>query len=145
MSVQKTGQGVEDVLETVVNRIPPPIGDPDKPLKALIVDSWFDNYVGVVILVRVMDGTLKPGDKIRLMASNGIHLCEQVGVFVPKSLNRDSLTAGEVGFVISGIKELDAAQVGDTVTTVKNPAEEPLDGFKAIKPQVFAGTLSSRV
>ncbi|MCP5245314.1 MAG: elongation factor 4 [Burkholderiales bacterium] len=135
----KTGEGIEDVLEAVVRQIPAPKGDPDAPLKALIIDSWFDNYVGVVILVRVMDGTLKPGDKILLMASKVTHLCEQVGVFIPKSLNRNSLSAGEVGFVISGIKELDAAKVGDTVTLFNNPAKEPLKGFKEIKPQVFAG------
>ncbi|MBL8501134.1 MAG: elongation factor 4, partial [Nitrosomonas sp.] len=135
----KTGQGVADVLEALIAKIPAPEGDPKAPLKALIIDSWFDNYVGVVILVRVMDGTLKPGDKILLMASKAVQLCEQVGVFVPKSLNRDSLSAGEVGFIISGIKELDTAKVGDTVTSVTNPAEKPLQGFKEIKPQVFAG------
>ena len=135
----KTGQGVADVLEALIAKIPAPKGDPKAPLKALIIDSWFDNYVGVVILVRVMDGTLKPGDKILLMASKAVQLCEQVGVFVPKSLNRDSLSAGEVGFIISGIKELDTAKVGDTVTLATNPAEKPLQGFKEIKPQVFAG------
>ncbi|HNP26282.1 MAG TPA: translation elongation factor 4 [Nitrosomonas sp.] len=135
----KTGVGIEDVLEALVTRIPAPAGDPDAPLKALIIDSWFDNYVGVVILVRIMDGTLKPGDKLLLMASKVTQLCEQVGVFIPKFLNRNSLSAGEVGFVISGIKELDAAKVGDTVTLAKNPAEKPLKGFKEIKPQVFAG------
>ncbi|MBV6447418.1 MAG: Elongation factor 4 [Nitrosomonas sp.] len=135
----KTGQGIEDVLETLIAKIPGPEGDPKAPLKALIIDSWFDNYVGVVILVRVMDGTLKPGDKILLMASNAVQLCEQVGVFMPKSVNRDSLSAGEVGFIISGIKELDTAKVGDTVTSATNPADKPLQGFKEIKPQVFAG------
>lgn len=135
----KTGVGIEDLLEAVVTRIPAPKGDPEAPLKALIIDSWFDNYVGVVILVRVMDGTLKPGDKILLMASHVTQLCEQVGVFVPKSMQRGALTAGEVGYVISGIKELDAAKVGDTVTLVSKPADKPLKGFKEIKPQVFAG------
>ena len=135
----KTGQGVEDVLEALIARIPAPKGDPNAPLKALIIDSWFDNYVGVVILVRVMDGTLKPGNKILLMASKAVQLCEQIGVFVPKSVNRESLSAGEVGFIISGIKELDAAKVGDTVTLASQPAEAPLQGFKEIKPQVFAG------
>ncbi|MBK9663831.1 MAG: elongation factor 4 [Nitrosomonas sp.] len=135
----KTGQGVEDVLEALIARIPAPKGDPSAPLKALIIDSWFDNYVGVVILVRVMDGTLKPGNKILLMASKAVQLCEQIGVFVPKSVNRESLSAGEVGFIISGIKELDAAKVGDTVTLASQPAEAPLQGFKEIKPQVFAG------
>ncbi|MDR4653218.1 MAG: translation elongation factor 4 [Nitrosomonas sp.] len=135
----KTGFGIEDLLEAVVTRIPAPTGDPEAPLKALIVDSWFDNYVGVVILVRVMEGKLRPGDKILLMASHVTHLCEQVGVFIPKSVQRNVLSAGEVGYVISGIKELDAAKVGDTVTLANKPAEKPLQGFKEIKPQVFAG------
>ncbi|WP_175463258.1 translation elongation factor 4 [Nitrosospira multiformis] len=135
----KTGVGVEDILEAVISRIPPPKGNPEAPLKALIIDSWFDNYVGVVMLVRVMDGVLKPKDRILLMASKTTHLCEQVGVFTPKSRNRESLSAGEVGFIISGIKELKSAKVGDTVTLVDRPAPQPLLGFKEIKPQVFAG------
>ncbi|HEV7930436.1 MAG TPA: translation elongation factor 4 [Nitrosospira sp.] len=135
----KTGEGVQDILEAVIARIPPPRGDPAAPLKALIIDSWFDNYVGVVMLVRVLDGVLKPKDRILLMASKAVHLCEQVGVFTPKSRNRESLSAGEVGFIISGIKELKAAKVGDTVTLADRPAVEPLLGFKEIKPQVFAG------
>ncbi|SDV99888.1 translation elongation factor 4 [Nitrosomonas communis] len=135
----KTGQGIQDMLEVVVKRIPAPKGDPNAPLKALIIDSWFDNYVGVVILVRVVDGVLKAGNKIMLMASHAAYLCEQVGIFLPKAENRDSLSAGEVGFVISGIKELKSAKVGDTVTLADNPAAEPLVGFKEIKPQVFAG------
>ena len=110
----KTGVGVQDILEAVISRIPAPKGDPAAPLKALIIDSWFDNYVGVVMLVWVLDGVLKPRDKILLMASKAVHLCEQVGVFTPKSKNRESLSAGEVGFVISGIKELSSAKVGDT-------------------------------
>ncbi|HRH81375.1 MAG TPA: translation elongation factor 4 [Thiobacillaceae bacterium] len=135
----KTGLGVDDVLEAVVARIPPPIGDPDAPLKALITDSWFDNYVGVVMLVRVVDGTLRPKDKIRLMATGDEYLCEQVGVFTPKSLIRPELSAGGVGFVIAGIKELASAKVGDTITQVSRPADKPLPGFKEIKSQVFAG------
>ncbi len=135
----KTGLGVEDILEAIIERIPAPKGDAEAPLKALIIDSWFDNYVGVVMLVRVVDGSLKPKDKIRLMSTGASHLCEQVGVFTPKSLARETLRAGEVGFIISGIKELDAAKVGDTVTLVDNPASEPLPGFKEIKSQVFAG------
>ncbi len=135
----KTGLGVEDILEAIIERIPAPRGDVAAPLKALIIDSWFDNYVGVVMLVRVVDGTLKPKDKIRLMSTGATHLCEQVGVFTPKSLARSELKAGEVGFIISGIKELDAAKVGDTVTLADNPAAEPLPGFKEIKSQVFAG------
>jgi len=135
----KSGLGVEDILEAIIERIPAPEGDPDAPLKALLIDSWFDNYVGVVMLVRVIDGTLRPKDKIRLMASDSTHLCEQVGVFTPKALQRDVLRAGEVGYVISGIKELQAAKVGDTVTLADSPAKEALPGFKEIKSQVFAG------
>jgi GTP-binding protein LepA len=135
----KTGLGVEDILEAIIERIPAPKGDTEAPLKALIIDSWFDNYVGVVMLVRVVDGSLKPKDKIRLMSTGATHLCEQVGVFTPKSLARESLMAGEVGFIISGIKELDAAKVGDTVTLADRSAAEPLPGFKEIKSQVFAG------
>jgi GTP-binding protein LepA len=135
----KTGVGVRDIVEAVITRIPAPKGDPTAPLKALIIDSWFDNYVGVVMLVRVVDGILKPKDKILLMASKSLHLCEQVGVFTPKSQARESLSAGEVGFIISGIKELKSAKVGDTVTLADRPATQPLLGFKEIKPQVFAG------
>jgi GTP-binding protein LepA len=135
----KTGEGIAEVLEAVVQQMPPPKGDPEAPLKALIIDSWFDNYVGVVMLVRVVDGVLKPKDRILLMSTSGNYLCEQVGVFTPKSQARESLSAGEVGFVIAGIKELQAAKVGDTLTLVTNPAKEPLPGFKEIKPQVFAG------
>ena len=129
----KTGIGVDEVLEAVVARIPPPVGDPDAPLKALITDSWFDNYVGVVMLVRVVDGVLRPKDKIRLMATAAEHLCEQVGVFTPKSLQRPQLSAGEVGFVIAGIKELASAKVGDTVTLATQPAALQLPGLKEIK------------
>ena len=135
----KTGLGVRDVLEAVIKKMPPPKGNIDGPLKALVVDAWFDNYVGVVMLVRVIDGTLKPKDKIRLMATGAQHLCEQVGVFTPKSLQKTSLSAGEVGFVIAGIKSLDDAKVGDTVTHTDRPATEALAGFKEVKPQVFAG------
>jgi GTP-binding protein LepA len=135
----KTGYGVEDVLETVVAKIPPPVGDENAPLRALIIDSWFDNYVGVIMLVRVFDGVLRPKDKIRLMATGAQYLCEQVGVFTPKAMRMDSLSAGGVGFVIAGIKELASAKVGDTITLVNNPAQQPWPGFKEIKPQVFAG------
>ncbi|MFT3960191.1 translation elongation factor 4 [Propionivibrio sp.] len=135
----KTGLGVEDILETIIARIPTPKGDPDGPLKALLIDSWFDNYVGVVMLVRVVDGFLRPKDKVRLMSSGANYLCEQVGVFTPKAVQRDSLAAGEVGYVIAGIKELQAAKVGDTLTSADRPAGEPLPGFKEIKSQVFAG------
>lgn len=135
----KTGLGVRDVLEAVIAKVPPPKGNVDGPLKALVIDAWFDNYVGVVMLVRVIDGVLKPKEKIRLMATGAQHLCEQVGVFTPKSLQKTSLSAGEVGFVIAGIKELADAKVGDTVTHTDRQAKEPLAGFKEVKPQVFAG------
>ena len=135
----KTGLGIEDVIETVIAKIPPPKGDRDAPLKALIIDSWFDNYVGVVMLVRVVDGVLKPKDKILLMATGAQNLVEQVGVFTPKSVARTELAAGGVGFIIAGIKELKAAKVGDTVTHLERPAAAALPGFKEIKPQVFAG------
>ncbi len=135
----KTGVGIQDILEAVIKRIPPPKGDPAAPLKALIIDSWFDNYVGVVILVRVVDGVLTPKDRILLMSTGAQHLCEQVGVFTPKSRARDRLAAGEVGFIIAGIKELKDAKVGDTVTLVDRPAQAALAGFKEIQPQVFAG------
>jgi len=135
----KTGEGVADVLEAVIARIPPPRGDSSNPLKALIIDSWFDNYVGVVMLVRVVDGELRPRDRILLMSTAAIYQCEQVGVFTPKSLSRERLCAGEVGFVVAGIKELQAARVGDTVTLADSRAAAPLPGFKEIKPQVFAG------
>jgi GTP-binding protein LepA len=135
----KTGVGVVDCLEAVIARVPPPAGDPAAPLQALIIDSWFDNYVGVVMLVRVMEGTLRPKDKIQLMATGATYLCEQVGVFTPKSLACEQLAAGEVGFIIAGVKELKGAKVGDTVTSAARPAAKALPGFKEIKPQVFAG------
>jgi GTP-binding protein LepA len=135
----KTGEGIDDVLEAVIARIPPPRGDPAAPLKALVIDSWFDNYVGVVMLVRLVDGTLRPRDRIRLMATGAVHLVEQVGVFTPKSVGREMLSAGGVGFMIAGIKDLKDAKVGDTVTGAERPAAEPLPGFKEIQPQVFAG------
>jgi GTP-binding protein LepA len=135
----KTGVGIDDVIEAVIAKIPPPKGDASAPVKALIIDSWFDNYVGVVMLVRVVDGVLKAKDKILLMATGAQHLVEQVGVFTPKSVARAELSAGGVGFVIAGIKELASAKVGDTITLAERPASAPLPGFKEIKPQVFAG------
>ncbi len=140
----KTGLGVQDVIEEMIARVPPPKGNATDPLQALIIDSWFDNYVGVVMLVRVVNGTLKPKEKITLMANGSSHLVEHVGVFSPKSVDRPELSAGQVGFVIAGIKELKAAKVGDTVTHSSGqqgrvPASEPLPGFKEVKPQVFAG------
>jgi GTP-binding protein LepA len=135
----KTGLGIDDVLEAVVALVPPPQGDENAPLKALIIDSWFDNYVGVIMLVRVVDGVLKQKDKIRLMAAGVDYLVENVGVFTPKSLARPELRAGHVGFVIAGIKDLKHAKVGDTVTLTNRPATAALPGFKEVKPQVFAG------
>jgi GTP-binding protein LepA len=141
----KTGLGIDDILEAVIARIPPPKGQPDAPLRAMIVDSWFDNYVGVVMLVRVVDGELRRGERFKMMATNTVYAAENLGVFTPKSVPRDALRAGEVGFIIAGIKELQAAKVGDTITIEKKlpnnrgPATEALPGFKEIQPQVFAG------
>ena len=135
----KTGMGIDDILERIVRDVPPPAGDEKAPLQALIIDSWFDNYVGIVTLVRVVNGVIRPKDKVMLMASGATHLVEQVGVFTPKAQVRDCLKPGEVGFVVSGIKELKEARVGDTFTLAQNPAQAPLPGFKEVKPQVFAG------
>src|SRR3989441_704580 len=135
----KTGENVPEILEAVIRRVPPPQGDPQAKLKALIIDSWFDNYVGVVMLVRVMEGTLKPKDKILLMATDASYLCDHVGVFTPKAKKTASLSAGEVGYVTAGVKELRAARVGDPLTNADKPADKPLPGFKEVKPQVFAG------
>jgi GTP-binding protein LepA len=135
----KTGEGVRDVLECVIARVPPPVGDRDARLQALVIDSWFDNYIGVVMLVRIVQGRLRPKDRVMLMSTGADYVCEQVGVFTPKSQNCDELSAGEVGFVVAGIKELRAAKVGDTITHAERPARAPLPGFKVIKPQVFAG------
>jgi GTP-binding protein LepA len=140
----KTGLGVQDVIEEMIALVPPPKGSATDPLQALIIDSWFDNYVGVVMLVRVVNGILKPKEKITLMSNGSSHLVEHVGVFSPKSVDRPELSAGQVGFVIAGIKELKAAKVGDTVTHTPGqqgriPATAPLPGFKEVKPQVFAG------
>lgn len=135
----KTGMCIDDILERIVRDVPPPKGDENAPLQALIIDSWFDNYVGIVTLVRVVNGVIRPKDKVMLMASGATHLVEQVGVFTPKAQVRDCLKPGEVGFVVSGIKELKEARVGDTFTHAQNPASAPLPGFKEVKPQVFAG------
>src|SRR6266513_1568297 len=135
----KTGEKVPEILEAVIRRVPPPQGDPAAPLKALIIDSWFDNYVGVVMLVRVVEGTLRPKERIALMSTGACYLCEQLGVFTPKAREKQSLSAGEVGYVTAGIRELRAAKVGDTLTHADKPARAPLPGFKEIKPQVFAG------
>ena len=135
----KTGMGVEDVIESMIAKVPPPKGDPAAPLQALIIDSWYDNYVGVVMLVRIVNGTLKPKEKILFMATGAQHLTEHIGVFSPKSVPREILTAGQVGFIIAGIKELKDAKVGDTITLLANPAASALPGFKEVQPQVFAG------
>ncbi|MEQ5839246.1 MULTISPECIES: translation elongation factor 4 [Paraburkholderia] len=135
----KTGLGVEDVLEALIIKVPPPKGDPNAPLQALIIDSWFDNYVGVVMLVRIVNGTVRPKDRIKMMAAGAQYPVEHTGVFTPKSKNLDALSAGQVGFIIAGIKELAVTKVGDTITHVAKPAAEPLPGFKEVKPQVFAG------
>ncbi|MBI1195256.1 MAG: elongation factor 4 [Gammaproteobacteria bacterium] len=135
----KTGLGVEDMIEGLIARIPPPKGSKDDPFQALIIDSWFDNYLGVVSLVRVMDGALKVSDKVTVMSTGRSYPVTQVGIFTPKALSTGRLSAGEVGFVIAGIKEVDGAPVGDTLTLTQNPVAKPLPGFKAVKPQVFAG------
>jgi GTP-binding protein LepA len=135
----KTGENVDAILEAVISRIPPPQGDPAKELQALIIDSWFDNYVGVVMLVRVMQGTVRSKEKIVLMSTGASYLSDQIGVFTPKAKPKETLGAGEVGYVTAGIKELRAAKVGDTITYAAKPAAQPLPGFKEIKPQVFAG------
>ncbi len=141
----KTGMGVDEILEAVVAKIPPPRGNPDGPLRAMIVDSWFDTYVGVVMLVRVVDGRLAKGERFKMMATNAVYNADNLGVFTPANETRESLEAGEVGYIIAGIKELQAAKVGDTITLEKKlpnnlgPAEEALPGFKEIQPQVFAG------
>jgi GTP-binding protein LepA len=135
----KSGQNVPELLEALVKRIPPPSGKEDAPLKALIIDSWFDNYVGVVALVRIVDGELRLKQKIRMMGTRGVFSVDKVGVFTPKRQDREVLKTGEVGFMIAGIKEIDAAKVGDTITDFENPAAEPLPGFKEVQPRVFAG------
>ncbi len=135
----KTGIGIDLVLEEIVARIPPPEGDPDAPLKALIIDSWFDNYQGVVSLVRVIDGKLNSKDKIKIMSNGQVHQVDKVGIFTPKATNTGTLSSGEVGFIIAGIKEIHGAPVGDTITLANNPATGVLPGFKKVKPQVYAG------
>ncbi|MGL4936821.1 translation elongation factor 4 [Shewanella sp.] len=135
----KTGVGVDDVLEVIVAQIPPPQGDPDAPLQALIIDSWFDSYLGVVSLVRIKHGSLKKGDKFKVMSTGQSHTADRVGIFTPKQTDKTELKTGEVGFVIAGIKEIHGAPVGDTLTLAKNGADKPLPGFKKVKPQVYAG------
>ncbi len=135
----KTGLGIEELLESLVERVPPPAGDPEGPLQALIIDSWFDPYVGVISLIRVMNGSIRRRDKFVIMSSGRTYQAEKVGVFTPKRKDMPELGTGEVGYVIAGIKEIDAAPVGDTITLADNPADEPLPGFKEMQPRVFAG------
>ena len=135
----KTGLGIPDILEKIISFVPAPKGDLTNPLQALIIDAWFDNYVGVVMLVRIVDGTLSTKDKITLMSSGKNYTADQIGIFTPKPVIQDKLVAGEVGFIIAGIKELATAKVGDTITGTQNLAHKPLPGFREIKPQVFAG------
>ena len=135
----KTGQNVDQLLEAIIARIPEPKGDPQAPLQALIIDSWFDNYVGVVSLVRVMNGTLKKGQKIRVWSTGRAHECARLGRFTPKRVDGEELSAGEVGFIIAGIKEIDGAPVGDTITLESEQCKEALPGFKKVQPRVFAG------
>ena len=135
----KTGEGIEELLEQLVREVPPPEGDPDAPLQALIIDSWFDPYVGVITLVRVKQGRIRPKQKMLIMSTKRHFLVDDVGVFTPKRESRQGLSAGQVGFIIAGIKEIDSARVGDTVTLADHAAKEPLEGFKQIQPRVFAG------
>ena len=135
----KSGLGIQDILEQIVERIPAPKGEIDAPIKALIIDSWFDNYLGVVSLVRVIDGEIKAKTKIKIFSNGNDHLVDEVGVFTPKRTKTDSLKAGEVGFLIANIKNIDGAPVGDTITSAKNPVTEALEGFEPVQPRVFAG------
>ncbi len=135
----KTGEGIAELLETIVKLIPSPEDRIDEPLSALIIDSWFDNYLGVVSLVRVVSGSIKPKDKLLAMATGRQHLVDKVGIFTPKATDKNALYAGEVGYMIAGIKDITAARVGDTLTTVNNPASKALPGFKEVQPRVFAG------
>jgi GTP-binding protein LepA len=135
----KTGAGIDELLEQLVREVPPPEGDPEAPLQALIIDSWFDPYVGVIILVRVKQGSIRPRQKMLVMSTKRHHQVDDVGVFTPKRESRDSLNTGQVGYIIAGIKDIDSARVGDTITLADRPAEKPLAGFKQIQPRVFAG------
>jgi GTP-binding protein LepA len=135
----KTGEGIPDLLEALVASVPPPEGDPEGPLQALIIDSWFDPYVGVVSLVRVVNGAIRRRDKLRILSTGRTHQADSIGVFTPKKTERQILGTGEVGFLVAGIKEIDGAPVGDTVTHADRPAEKALHGFKEMQPRVFAG------
>ncbi len=135
----KTGQGIHELMEQLVAEVPPPQGDPEAPLKALIIDSWFDAYVGVIVLVRIMQGQIVPNKKMMVMSTQRSYLVDKVGVFTPKRHNTGVLSSGQVGYIIASIKEIDSAKVGDTITMTDNPAAEPLAGFKEVQPRVFAG------
>ena len=135
----KTGQGVPDLLERIITAVPPPVGKVDAPLQALIVDSWFDNYLGVVSLVRIKNGELKKGEKIRVMSTGVDHVVGDLGIFTPKRLSKTGLKTGEVGYIVAGIKDINGAPVGDTITLTQQLADKPLPGFTKVKPQVFAG------
>ena len=135
----KTGEGIDELLEQLVREVPPPEGDPDAPLQALIIDSWFDPYVGVIVLVRVKQGSIKPRQKMLIMSNKRQFGVDDVGVFTPKRESQPVLNAGQVGYIIAGIKEIDSARVGDTITLAGRPADEPLEGFKQVQPRVFAG------
>ncbi|PIE44301.1 MAG: elongation factor 4 [Gammaproteobacteria bacterium] len=135
----KTGQGVHELLEKLVDFIPPPKGNPDAPLKALVIDSWFDNFVGVVALIRIIDGSISKRQKIKVLSTGGEHQADKIGIFTPKSLEQDTLNAGQVGYLITGIKDIDGMPVGDTIVDAKNGSEEPLPGFEKVQSRVFAG------
>jgi len=139
----KTGVGIDELLEMLVERVPPPEGSPDDPLQALIIDSWFDNFVGVISLIRIVSGSIKKRDKIKIVSTGRSFQTDSVGVFTPKRTEMPELSTGQVGYIIAGIKEIDAARVGDTITMENNPCEEPLDGFKEVQPRVFAGLYPS--
>jgi GTP-binding protein LepA len=135
----KTGEGIDELLEQLVREVPPPEGDPDAPLQALIIDSWFDPYVGVIVLVRVKQGSIKPRQKMLIMSNKRHFGVDEVGIFTPKRKSQQVLNAGQVGYIIAGIKEIDSARVGDTITLADRPADQPLEGFKQVQPRVFAG------
>ena len=135
----KSGIGIEEILEQIVGKIPAPKGDLSASIKALIIDSWFDNYLGVVSLIRVIDGKIKAKTKIKIFSNGEEHSVDEVGIFTPKRTKTESLKAGEVGYLIASIKNIDGAPVGDTITGGKNPVDSPLEGFKPVQPRVFAG------
>lgn len=135
----KTGVGVDELLEQIVAEVPPPTGDPDAPLQALIIDSWFDPYVGVIVLVRIKQGAIRPRQKMQVMSTGRNYLVDKVGVFTPKRKDSDVLSSGQVGYIIANLKEINSAKVGDTITLADNPAAEALEGFKEVQPRVFAG------